>query len=103
MLLCLVLQVSMAALVPVLDSFQEPGGDGRPHVEALGTDSCPVQHDHLSCQLCQTIRTGSGPLPGACSSVAWAATGSSVVRETPPALLSARFAGPFGARAPPVL
>jgi len=102
-LLCLVLQVSVAALVPVLDSFQESGNDGRPHVEALGTDSCPVQHDHLSCQLCQTIRTGSGPLPSACLSLAWISTGSSVVRATPPALLSARLAGPFGARGPPVL
>jgi hypothetical protein len=102
-LLCVAVQLSAAALVPLADSFLEAGRDFRPHVEALGTDGCPLQHDHLSCQLCRTIRTGPGPLPGACPTPAWDASASPAVRATPPALLSARRAGPFGARAPPVL
>ena len=103
MLLCLVLQVSVVALVPLADSSLESGEDRRPHIEALGAESCPVEHDHLACQLCRTIRCGSGPLPDARPSLAFATPRASVVRATPPALLSARFAGPFGARAPPEL
>jgi hypothetical protein len=102
-LLCLALQLGAAVLVPLADSFQETGRDLRPHVEALGTDDCPIPHDHLACQLCRTIRTGTGPLPSACPALAGAASASPTVRATPPALLSTLRTGPFGARAPPVL
>ena len=103
MLLFAALQLSAAALVPLADAFQEAGRDLRPHVEALGTDGCPIQHDHLSCQLCRTMRTGPGPLPSACPALAGTASASLAVRATPSDLLSAPRTGPFGARAPPVL
>ena len=102
-LVCLVLQLGLTAFVPLADARLEAGGDPRPHVEAAGTDGCPVQHDHLACQLCHTLRSGTGPLPQRSPSLDWAAAEPAAACAAHQVLLSARPAGPFGARAPPVL
>jgi hypothetical protein len=102
-LVCLVLQLGLAAFVPLADAGLEAGGDPGPHVEAAGTDGCPVQHDHLACQFCRTLRSGSGPLPQRSPSPEWAAAVAVPTCAAQQVLPSARLAGPFGARAPPVL